>query len=186
MNLKLDYFESLRGLRKQIADSKGVPPYVVFSDASLKEMAAEHPINAHEMSEISGVGEFKLAEYGEVFINEIQKYLATSDINNSSIRGKTYIQTLQLIKEGKTIAEIAKERNIHETTVYSHLAYLMEKQQIEDVEKYITKEEIGLIKNAVKATGIDDVLKPIFDHLEEKVDYGKIRLALSCLKANGK
>ena len=64
--------------------------------------------------------------------------------------------------------------------------HLMEKQQIEVVEKYIAKEEIELIKNAVKATGIDDALRPIYDYLEEKIDYGKIRLALSCLKANGK
>lgn len=179
-------FDSLRQLRKQIADSKGVPPYVVFSDATLKEMAADHPINAQEMSLISGVGDFKLEEYGDVFINEIQKYLASSEITNSSIRGKTYLQTLHLINEGLSISEIAKARNIHETTVYSHLAYLVEKQLIQDVNLYLTVEEMELIDGAVKATGIVDALKPLYDHLEQKIDYGKIRLLLSYRKVNEK
>jgi len=175
-------FESLRTLRKQIADSKGVPPYVVFSDVALKEMAAEHPINPQEMSMISGVGEFKLAEYGDVFITEIQKYLADSDIINSSIRGKTYQQTFRLIQEGKSIIEIAKAREIHENTVYSHLAYLVEKKLITDIARYITDIEIGLVKNAVEVIGFENSLKPLYDQLEEKVPYGKIRLVLSYLK----
>ncbi len=178
-------FESLRKLRKQIADSKGVPPYVVFSDASLKEMAADHPINSQEMSLISGVGDFKLEEYGEVFIVEIQKYLANSEVNNSSIRGKTYLQTLKLIKESKTIPEIAKARNIHENTVYSHLAYLVEKNLIKDINSFLSNEEIVLIQAAIKTIGNDEALKPIFDHLEEKIGYGKIKLVVSYGKVNG-
>lgn len=179
-------FNALRELRKQIADSKGVPPYVVFSDATLKSMSADHPINPQEMSMISGVGDFKLEEYGDVFINEIQNYLANSEVNNSNIRGKTYLQTLHLIKEGLTIREISKSRNIHETTVYSHLAYLVEKQLIQDIKEYLSNEEIELIQDAVKTIGIDDALKPLYDHLEEKIDYGKIRLVLSYNKVNGK
>ncbi len=178
-------FDILRVLRKQIADSKGVPPYVVFPDNSLKEMAAEHPVSIEEMAEISGVGEFKLAEYGTVFINEIQNYLAKSEVQNTSIKGKTYIQTLHLIKEGNSISEIAKARNIHETTVYSHIAYLVEKHLITDVNEYVTIEEINQIRGAVEATGQNTILRPIFDHLDEKIDFGKIRLGLSFLKTSG-
>lgn len=176
-------FDALRVLRKQIADSKGVPPYVVFSDATLKEMAANHPLNLPEMANISGVGEFKLDEYGEVFINEIQKYLTTSEVQDSSIKGKTYIKTLQLIKEGKSVPEIAKAREIHETTVYSHLAYLFEKKLLTNVSPYLGKQELVLIANAVAATDAIDALKPIFDHLGGKVEYGKIRLYLSYMKS---
>jgi ATP-dependent DNA helicase RecQ len=175
-------FEALRQLRKQIADSKGVPPYVVFSDATLKEMAGDHPINLTEMSLISGVGEFKLAEYGEVFIKEIQGFMANSTFGNSVGKGKTYLETLQLLQEGKTISEIAASRKIHETTVYSHLAYLFEKQLLERIDGYLTKEEMMLIEKAVKAIGPTDGLKPLFDFLEEKISYGKIRLYLSYKK----
>jgi len=177
-------FDALRRLRKLIADSKGVPPYVVFSDATLKDMAASHPVNSHEMSMISGIGEFKLAEYGDTFINEIQNYLGNSDIKNSSVRGKTYIQTLQLVKEGKPIPEIARIRNIHENTIYSHLAYLVEKRLISDISSYITDEELKLVNKAVATTGIDNELKPLFNYLGEEVTYGKIRLCLSYRKSH--
>jgi ATP-dependent DNA helicase RecQ len=175
-------FERLRELRKQIADSKGVPPYVVFSDVTLKEMAADHPINQVEMSLITGVGEYKLAEYGEVFIHIIQRFMATSEFGNSTVKGKTYLETLQLLQVGKTIAEIAKAREIHQTTVYSHLAYLFEKHLIHDIAKYLTREEMALIEKAVKAVGATEALKPIYDFLNEEVDYGKIRLYLSYKK----
>ena len=177
-------FDQLRQLRKQIADSIGVPPYVVFSDATLKEMAADHPISLEEMSMISGVGEYKLATYGEAFINEIQHYLTHSEIKSSVIRGKTYIETLQLIKEGNSIPEIAIKRKIHETTVYSHIAYLVEKKLIHDIKNYISDEEIRLITAAIKTIGSSEALKPIFDHLGQKISFGKIRLALSFAKIN--
>jgi len=75
----LDYDEELfgllRGRRKRIADRAGVPPFVVFGDASLAEMAAILPTDAKTMLEINGVGEHKLEKYGAEFIEEIQAYL---------------------------------------------------------------------------------------------------------------
>ena len=64
-------FDKLRKLRKQIADEQGVPPYVVFSDATLQEMAAERPVNRVGMLGISGVGMKKFETYGEAFIRLI-------------------------------------------------------------------------------------------------------------------
>jgi ATP-dependent DNA helicase RecQ len=63
-----DLFEKLRGLRKSIADNDGVPPFIVFSDASLVEMAAHHPTTDAEFLEINGVGEHKLKAYGQRFL----------------------------------------------------------------------------------------------------------------------
>ena len=64
-------FDKLRKLRKQIADEQGVPPYVVFSDATLQEMAAERPVNRVGMLGISGMGMKKFETYGESFIRLI-------------------------------------------------------------------------------------------------------------------
>jgi ATP-dependent DNA helicase RecQ len=172
-------FDALRELRKQIADSKGVPPYVIFSDATLKEMAAEQPVTLHEMSLISGVGEYKLAEYGEVFINEIVSYMANSGFSSSVVKGKTYIETFQLLKSGKTPAEIAAIRNIQESTIYSHLAYLYERDMISDISPYLSKDEMTKIEAAIKEIGLGDTLKPLFEYLGEKIHYGKIRLYLN-------
>ncbi|MCD4736674.1 MAG: DNA helicase RecQ, partial [Bacteroidales bacterium] len=81
-------FEKLKILRKQLAESKGVPAYVIFSDKNLKEMAFSRPATSSEMLEITGVGEHKLELYGDVFLNEIVKFkLQEGD------RGSTHLET---------------------------------------------------------------------------------------------
>jgi len=67
----LRLFESLRALRKQLAEEQGVPPYVIFGDASLMEMSRKRPANAAEFLEINGVGQVKLERYGQVFLQAI-------------------------------------------------------------------------------------------------------------------
>ncbi len=68
-------FERLRSLRREIADEKGVPAYVIFGDNTLRQMARDYPEDEDEMREISGVGEKKLAEFGELFIDAIVEYM---------------------------------------------------------------------------------------------------------------
>ncbi len=70
-----DLFELLRTLRKQLADEQNIPPYIVFSDRSLRDMAAQRPQNAEDMLSISGVGETKLQRYGRHFLNLIRRHL---------------------------------------------------------------------------------------------------------------
>lgn len=67
-------FECLRSLRKRLADEAGVPPYIVFSDATLRDMCAKKPATDDEFLEVSGVGATKLARYGEAFLAEIAAY----------------------------------------------------------------------------------------------------------------
>jgi len=80
---QLDYdpalFENLRSLRKRIADDAGVPPYVVFGDAALAEMAAYLPEDPQALLQINGVGKLKLQRYGEDFLEEIRSYLAAQN-----------------------------------------------------------------------------------------------------------
>ena len=83
-----DLFDVLRGLRKQLASAQGVPPYVVFNDRTLHEMAARAPANTSEFSTLGGVGETKLARYGEAFLKAIADYTGQSDDALSSVRGK--------------------------------------------------------------------------------------------------
>lgn len=75
---EIDYdhalFEKLRALRKQLADREGVPPFVIFSDASLAEMAARLPVRKDDFRSIHGVGDYKLERYGLIFIDEIRLF----------------------------------------------------------------------------------------------------------------
>jgi ATP-dependent DNA helicase RecQ len=71
-------FERLRVLRRKLADERGVPAYIIFSDVSLREMARKYPMNSTEFRRIAGVGEQKLKDFGEVFLIEIKSHLATN------------------------------------------------------------------------------------------------------------
>jgi len=71
-------FERLRQLRKQLADQQAVPPYIIFSDVSLRQMARQYPEDEREFARISGVGERKLQEFGVAFLAEIAAHLQTN------------------------------------------------------------------------------------------------------------
>jgi ATP-dependent DNA helicase RecQ len=67
-----DLFERLRAVRKRLADREGVPAYIVFSDAVLRQMAAHAPRTRAELLQISGVGPVKLERYGDAFLEALE------------------------------------------------------------------------------------------------------------------
>jgi ATP-dependent DNA helicase RecQ len=71
-------FERLRVLRKKLADEEGVPPFVIFSDVSLTQMASNLPATSEELHRIHGVGDYKLERYGTHFLDEIRRFLDSS------------------------------------------------------------------------------------------------------------
>ena len=73
-----ELFERLRTLRRRIADERDVPAYIIFSDATLREMARACPQNKNEFGQIGGVGQRKLKEFAEPFLAEIREYLRTN------------------------------------------------------------------------------------------------------------
>lgn len=83
----------MRKLRKQIADEQNVPPYIIFSDRSLMEMASTLPENHVEFLKIHGVGEHKLKKYGPAFINEIRSCRQNHDWGLT--RGRNHEQIME-------------------------------------------------------------------------------------------
>lgn len=73
-----DLFDRLRRLRKKIADERGLPAYIIFSDVSLRQMARYYPTTDAEFARINGVGERKLADFGKVFMDSIEGYLSSN------------------------------------------------------------------------------------------------------------
>lgn len=169
-------FERLKELRVEIAKERNLRPvYLVFNDASLKDMAAKKPKTADAFLQISGVGQHKMKSYGERFIEEINKYIFANKTD-------TYQKTLKLHLKGKSIEEIAKERKLHATTIYSHIAKLYQDNRIKSIDAFVTKEQVAQVKKAFKVLENEEKLKPYYDYLEEKVPYHIIRLSLSVLK----
>ena len=73
---KGELFEALRNLRKELATKEKLPPYMIFSDATLTQMATDKPTDLELMKNIRGVGEFKLQKYGEEFLTVIKSYIS--------------------------------------------------------------------------------------------------------------
>jgi ATP-dependent DNA helicase RecQ len=174
----------LRSLRKQLADEQSVPPYVVFQDSTLKLMAQLQPTTLTEFGKLSGVGSHKLSQYGDKFLTEIRAYRQEKGLVDSpqvkftpsvSLPSDTEIFTFQLHKQGLSVNEIAKKRNIRPTTIIRHLADLIEKNQPVDINQLVPLEHQQKIWQVLEVLG-DISLTPIREQLGESYSFDEIRL----------
>ncbi|GAA0756946.1 DNA helicase RecQ [Psychroflexus lacisalsi] len=171
-------FNQLKKLRMEISVEENIPPYLVFNDATLKEIEKERPQNEVEFKYISGVNSLKAEKYADEFIDVIKLF-------NKKKRKKkvsTYDETYELYQKGKSIDEIAKERNLKPTTIVSHLCTLVAKSKPIDLSELVSKTEVKMVENSLKKAPYEGVLKPIYEELNEKLSYEKIRLALAVLE----
>jgi len=169
-------FEKLRALRKSLAEEKGLPPYLVFTDATLQEMTRLLPTSLSDLREVSGVGEFKLETYGADFLSEINQYIARTK-KGKQATGGTKMVTFEMHEKGMSVEEISKERNLKEQTILNHLIDLGAEGKKIDWGDFVTPEEIRVI-NRAHAVVSEPGLKPIFNHLEGQLSYEKIKIVL--------
>ena len=173
-----ELFEILREVRTKLAREEGKPPYLIFSDATLKSMSARKPTSPAEMLNVSGVGEHKFERYGNEFMDVVIDFVN----KNKKKKGDSFKETLIMLEKGMSVAEISDERNLKETTIYSHIAQLFKIGKLTDVSKFVPFHEYKKVEEYLIKHPKEDKLKPIFDSLDGKVDYGKIRLVLEHLK----
>ena len=188
--IKSELFEALRELRTVIARQKGVPPYIIFSDATLEDMAKKKPLTDAAMENVSGVGARKLHLYGDDFIEVIRDFVKAKTEEGIKVTGSTYIETLELLKSGKDTKEIALERGLSETTIFTHIGKLYEQGEVLSLDKYISEEELRIIQAVLSEFDVEELgIKPIYDKLNGAYTYNQIRLAISHRnrheKANG-
>ncbi|TDE43178.1 DNA helicase RecQ [Flavobacterium rhamnosiphilum] len=174
-------FETLRKLRYEISKEENVPAYVIFSDAALRQMETERPMSDQELLTIDGVGKAKLEKYGDAFIKVIQDFQKAKGAKKKK-ETTTYKETLELYKNGLSVEEIAQKRKLGLSTIMSHLAKLYVDGADIDLNPFISKEDVLQIAEAQIKLKFPNTLKPYFDYFEEKIDYGKIRLALAILE----
>ena len=184
-------WDALRQSRKQLADEQGIPPYMIFHDATLMEFVSRQPVTLEQMSRISGVGRSKLDHYGETFVELIAEHLENQRAgeNGYDAMSATQQETLALFKAGMTIDAIGQQRSLSQDTVYSHLAGLIETGALplrEVVE--LGDDEIGRIQDAIFAQpDTQEVFrfKPVFDELGGEYSYGVLRCVRAAIIAEG-
>lgn len=174
-----ELFEALRALRLQLARVRGVPPYIVFSDKTLEEMAAKRPTTDAMMNEISGVGERKMHLYGEQFKNAIIDFLIKKDAAGEKVQGTSHIISYALFQKGKTVEEIAAQRQVKDITVQTHLAKAYEQGEDLDISMFVSEEEIDLVLGMLHLMDTPIKMSDVFNYFEEEMSYDKIRFALA-------
>ncbi len=173
-----DLFERLRVLRKQLADAQNVPPYVIFTDTTLEDMARQRPTTPDKLRAVSGVGERKLQLFGRQFLEIITDYVRDENQQNSpTIRGSTYQQTLDLYNRGLSVNEICAERNINLSTVISHLLYLRRSGYEITIENLVDPAERADIERVMRELGVENnAMKPIYEFFNGKYSYDTLRI----------
>lgn len=192
-----ELYLQLKKLRDEICAVKNVPVYLVLSTKSLEEMACYLPHTLQELKKISGFGEVKIKQYGQPFLDIVLNYCAEENLvsliheknlkqekkpkqKKKEQKENTYEKTFLLFKEGKTIAEIAKERNFVITTIEGHLSKYIRDGEI-DVSVFVSPEKIELINAAIKDTDVGSLIV-IKQKLPNDISYGEIKMVLASNK----
>lgn len=192
----VELFEILRALRKRVAAEENVPPYVLFSDATLRDICRYFPGNKEEMLAIKGISERKFAKYGEIFLPEIIKWSK----ENPSVQSKvqigvvsgapeakrnprekstepSYLVSYQMFQAGKSIADIARTREMKKLTIEEHI-FKAAKAGYPIFwniffEEHEEKEVLEARENITEPK-----LKPLKESLPESYSYTKIKAVL--------
>jgi ATP-dependent DNA helicase RecQ len=191
-----ELFEKLRLLRKKIADEKGVPPFVVFGDLALRQMALYLPQSEENFSRIAGVGEEKLKQYGKIFTEVIQTYAKENNLSEKDVPvkrsarpprsnrlGSTYRETQKLVLEKMSIEKIASMRGLSAGTIASHIEKLVSSGEKIDID-YLrpSSERFGKIKAAFQKSG-GTALSPVREMLGEPFSYAELKIARLFIKS---
>lgn len=187
-------FEQLRALRKQLAEQLAVPPYIVFGDTTLQEMATYFPQSSAALLQITGVGSQKLAKFGETFLATIRAYAQAHGLAEKIkpavfvpktiiFTGSTYDATKQLLLKQLPIAEIAKQRNLSQGTIVSHIEKLVEADpQLDLAYLQPTSLRFNIIAKVFKQLGGNMALAPVREVLGDSFSYDELRLARIFIK----
>jgi ATP-dependent DNA helicase RecQ len=188
-----DLFDQLRNLRKKIADEKKLPPYLVFSDATLKDICRYLPQNSADMQRIKGVGEKKYEQYGHFFLEAIQQFISENgpipmrtpaspsltSVNKkkTSDQRPAYMHTYEAFQKGRSIEQIANERERSITTIENHIFQAYRDGYEIQWDTFFTEELEQLILR--KYSELEDKkLKPLKESLPEDINYTTIKSVL--------
>lgn len=165
----------LKAVRSDIARRDNVPPYVVFSDATLHDMAVRKPTDLESFLQVNGVGEVKAVKYGRRFITAIRDF---EGLGKGQMKGTSLRETLVLFNAGMTASEIAQTKGVKIDTIHGHFAELIDKDIITTYHTLISSSAYNDIKNTLAARP-----ETAYEELRERHAPGIIRIAQAIIRA---
>jgi ATP-dependent DNA helicase RecQ len=189
-----DLLQLLKDLRYRLARQENVPAYIIFSDATLIELASYLPQNLTDLAKISGFGNLKVGKYGGAFLEVIRDYCRKEKLE-SKMHSKeqkykrkaayekptdTKKLSLDLFFQGKDVREIAAIRQLATGTIESHLAHFIRSGEL-DIHKLMPKEKIKVIMDEVRLLNGNSTV-PVKEKLGDDYSYGEIRAVMSYME----
>ncbi len=186
-----ELYAALKDLRKRIAKQKNVPPFVVFQDPSLEEMAIQYPITVDELKNITGVGSGKAAKFGKPFLELISKYVEENDIERpmdlivKSIVNKSVLKVfiIQNIDRKISLNDMCKARSIKMADLLTEIESIVGSGTRIDISYYINEiideerqtEVFDYFKTA-ETDSVDDALKELGENEYSMDDIRLMRI----------
>jgi hypothetical protein len=195
----VELFDTLKRWRDIICQETNTPIYLVANQNSLKEIATYLPFTKKDLMKLSGFGEARAERFGDEILDVVQDYCSRNNLESNMSsklmapkrerkeksteeKTPTNLISFNLYKEGKTIAGIAKERNLSVVTIEGHLAFFVASKQI-NINDLVSEEHQLLIKQVLKINGRESI-KVLKENLPEEISYGQIRMVMAAEKAN--
>ncbi|MEV5036010.1 DNA helicase RecQ [Peribacillus frigoritolerans] len=180
-------FEELRQLRKELASTENVPPFIIFSDASLKDMAVKLPRTEEEFLEVKGVGMQKFERFGDAFLQVISQYVqAHPELETNTMVTKetlkratkpSHLESYRLYQEGKSIKEIGTLRGLSAISIENHLLKCAEEHLDINWDEIFLEKDFNLVLETAKQLD-SEKLKPLKEALPEHISYFMIKAIL--------
>ncbi|HEY3243572.1 MAG TPA: RQC domain-containing protein, partial [Phycisphaerae bacterium] len=187
-------FESLRALRRMIATERSVPAYVVFGDATLREMARVRPGTLRTLLNIRGVGQRKVEELGERFVQHMVAYCREHNLQTDAAAGSRPITpppvarltssqraAFELFAQGKQIEEVMQALDRARSTTVQYLVDYIQSRKPQRIDHWVAEATYRRVAAAAAQLGTGP-LKPIFDSLAGKIPYDTIKLVVRHLE----
>lgn len=184
----IELFELLRELRNQIANREDLVHFQIFTQKSLYAMCEMLPTSKQELKEIHGMGKTRIEKYGSEILQVIKGYCDESDIETSNtisvfeelkpkkLKGDTKRISLELFKSGKSIDQIALERELNSNTIFGHLASFVLSGEVK-ITELMTKTHHSELKKIIPTKTFEN-LSDLKHQIDDKFSYGEIRLVL--------
>jgi ATP-dependent DNA helicase RecQ len=193
-----ELFERLRVLRRQWAAERGLPPFIIFGDATLRNLARLRPSTQERLLAVSGIGEKKAAEYGAAVLSAIAEYCRSKNLGmdefqapcskESKRQPATHVfmsaaktKAFALLLEGKPTEEVAQIVSRAHSTVIQYLVELIAQDGISDPTAWLDAGVFERVRAAAARHGCEP-LKPLFEAFGGEISYEHIRIAAACLR----
>ncbi|NVK41775.1 MAG: DNA helicase RecQ [Oceanospirillaceae bacterium] len=169
-------WNDLRAARKALAEEQDVPPYVIFHDATLMEMVMHRPLNDAQLRRLNGVGERKLALYGDRFLEVIEEHVRGGETQSSQAH-----ESIALFRAGMEVTQVARQLKLSVNAIYGHLAQGIAQRELglsEVVE--LPDAELRHIEETIRECEAESggALKPVQEALGGAYEIGLLR----CIK----